>query len=268
MMRRLFITIVLLFSICGGLCFASARQQRKTQLLRDGFVFGGADGRLVKSGGAWRFAFESDISDGRAIVRTPMGLELLDSACLERMLADAQGRVDARYRLWGKVTEYDGRNFIFPVYFLPLSKKAEAPAAGLKQPGRKRETAINSPNDVLNIPAEIVERLQSNEFVRPRRPGRRDVIEQDSVLTERTGFITVKEDVGVAFEPDAFGWSVQKDYFRLLPCRVLERAQRLTAGSAEPVRFNIAGIVTKYKGKNCLLLQKALRVYSYGNFTR
>lgn len=266
-MRQLFIRIVLVFLMCGGVCFASARQQRKVQLLRDGFVFSGADGKLVKGDGVWHFAFESDISNGKGVVRAPMGLELLDSACLEQMLADSQGRVDARYRLWGRVTEYDGRNFIFPVYFLPLSKKNEAPAAGLKQPDKQRESAINSPNDVLNIPAEIVERLQSNEFVRPRRPGQREAIEQDSVLVGRTGFIVSKGDGGVVFEPDAFGWSVRKDYFRLLPCEVLERAERLAANSTEPVRFKIVGIITKYKGRNCLLLQRAVRVYSYGNFS-
>ncbi len=267
-MRRLFITTVLVFSMCGVVCFASARQERKAQLLRDGFVFGGADGKLRESDGVWHFVIESDISDGKGVVRAPMGLELLDSACLEEMLADSQGRVDARCRLWGRVTEYDGRNFIFPVYFLPLSKKNEASAAGRKQPGGQRETAISAPNDILNIPADIVARLQSNEFVRPRRPGRREVIEQDSVVTGRTGFIVLKGDGGVVFEPDALGWAVQQVSFRLLPCQVLERAERLAANNAEPVRFRIAGIVSKYKGRDCLLLQKAVRVYSYGNFTR
>ena len=32
------------------------------------------------------------------------------------------------------------------------------------------------------------------------------------------------------------------------------------------MRFNVAGILTRYKGQQYLLLQKATRIYSYGNF--
>jgi hypothetical protein len=37
--------------------------------------------------------------------------------------------------------------------------------------------------------------------------------------------------------------------------------------SVEPIRFNIAGLVTEFKGRQYLLLQRAIRVHSHGNFS-
>jgi hypothetical protein len=45
-------------------------------------------------------------------------------------------------------------------------------------------------------------------------------------------------------------------------------AEITRAAIPEPVRFKIAGVVTKYKGEKYLLLQKATRIYGHGNFAR
>jgi hypothetical protein len=110
-------------------------------------------------------------------------------------------------------------------------------------------------------------------------------LKQDFVLADRTGFISsrvirdayrVKErrekeegktqyDV---FVLDALGRDVEQISFQLLPCQTLQQAHSQQAGQPEPLRFKIAGIVTKYKGKHFLLLQRATPVYSYGNFAR
>jgi hypothetical protein len=49
---------------------------------------------------------------------------------------------------------------------------------------------------------------------------------------------------------------------------VLELAEQRQSAVPVPVRFKIAGIMTKYKGENYLLLQKATRIYSHQNFDR
>jgi len=46
----------------------------------------------------------------------------------------------------------------------------------------------------------------------------------------------------------------------------LELTELKEAADPEKVRFKIAGIMTKYKGENYLLLEKATQTYSYGNF--
>jgi hypothetical protein len=46
----------------------------------------------------------------------------------------------------------------------------------------------------------------------------------------------------------------------------LESAEEKTANEPDKVRFKIAGIVTRYKGENYLLLHRIVRIYSNGNF--
>jgi hypothetical protein len=70
------------------------------------------------------------------------------------------------------------------------------------------------------------------------------------------------------FTPYALGWSVSDTRYVLLPCAALEQAQQLQRSSMEPIRFNIAGLVTKFRGREYLLLQRAAPVYNYGNFGR
>jgi hypothetical protein len=92
--------------------------------------------------------------------------------------------------------------------------------------------------------------------------------EKDSILADRTAFLVEQDDGQIVFVLDAFGRNVRPVSLRLLPCEVLELAEQRQSALPEPVRFKIAGIVTKYKGKNYLLLQKATRVYSHQNFDR
>ena len=73
---------------------------------------------------------------------------------------------------------------------------------------------------------------------------------------------------GYVFEADALGRGVGKFAIKLLPCQKLEDAITQVRNESNPVRFNVAGILTKYKGEQYLLLQKATRMYSYGNFGR
>ncbi len=70
------------------------------------------------------------------------------------------------------------------------------------------------------------------------------------------------------FTPYALGWNVSNDHYELLPCAALEQAQQLQRSSIETIRFNVAGLVTQFKGKQYLLLQRAAPVYNYGNFGR
>jgi len=98
-------------------------------------------------------------------------------------------------------------------------------------------------------------------------------IKQNSVLANKTGFIrdsghgTRGTRYGV-FVFDALGRNIQQTTVLLLPCRALELAEQEQSAEPDPIRFKIAGIVTEYKGEKFLLLQRATRVYSHGNFVR
>ena len=146
---------------------------------------------------------------------------------------------------------------------------------------RRDRPAVSEPNDVLAIPQEIIEKLKAGRIVSPERLRRtpkakkgvgdsaaRTELEQDSILADRTAFLVKQDDSRLVFVLDAFGRNVRPVSLRLLPCEVLELAEQRQSAVPEPVRFKIAGIITKYKGKNYLLPQKATRVYSHQNFDR
>ena len=279
----------------------------KSEEVGDGGAPIGTDPNLDWCGSGWFFEFSTDVNDYRGRATAGTRLELLPSLELEKMIADVNERSAASYRLWGWVTKYKGGNFIFPNYFFPLGKrsrprsqtppkasqKVQRPTEGLSikeseqqpvvaQPRRDRP-AVSEPNDVLAIPQEIVEKLKAGRIVRPEKLGRtpkakKDVgdsasakkaeLEKDFILADRTAFLSKQDDGQIVFVLDAFGRNVRPVSLRQLPCEVLELAEQRQSAVPVPVRFKIAGIMTKYKGENYLLLQKATRVYSHQNFDR
>ena len=298
-----FLILVFFIGVVSAASVFDAEIIRETPLLRDGFVMMGVDGNLIgpDSNDVWFFELTSDVNDYRTVIKAGTRLELLPSSALEKMTADKKMRTTATYRLWNsRVTKYKGRNFIFPGFFMPLSKAGKSepetsqePAE--KQSGREREQqlALDEPNDVLALPQEVIEKLRarrettviskkpiadSNEIsVDESQPttekeklpdARRYTQSPDSIFVDRTAFLVEQNDGRFLFMPDALGRNVQKLSLHLLPCAALELTELKKAAEPETVRFKIAGIMTKYKGDNYLLLEKATRTYSYGNFGR
>jgi len=290
-MRIKSINFVLLISVVITTRGFSIEVNPETPLLRDGFVLNGVDGNLVgpDSNDVWFFELTSDANDYRTVLRAGTKLELLPSSALEQMTAGKKTQAKAAYRLWNsRVTKYKGRNYIFPNFFLPISNAKNPPQKkdGLTEPEHGKGMAVDDPNDVLAMPKEVIDKLRarrestagtqqnlqdSNEIstVTDKSPTTQRYRQStDSILVDRTGFL-VKQDGGwLTFAPDALGRNVQKISLNLLPCAALELTELKQAAEPEKVRFKIAGIMTKYKGKNYLLLEKAARTYSHGNFGR
>jgi hypothetical protein len=296
-MNRKLILFVLVFfiGVVPATSGFSAETTRETLLLRDGFVMNGVDGNLdgPDSNDVWLFELITDVNDNKMVIKAGTKFELLPSSTLEKMIAYKILRSPAAFRLWNsRITKYKGRNYIFPNFFLPVSKMKEKPK---KQDGSTdattetesgRDITVDDPNDVLSMPKEIAEKL------RARRKTTADTIQQipdsneistekgklpdtqryrqktDTVLVDRTGFLIKRDDSRFVFVPDALGRNVQNISLHLLPCAALELTELKQAAEPEALRFKIAGIVTKYKGQNYLLLEKATRTYSHGNFGR
>lgn len=279
----------------------------RENLLWDGFVLRGVNGKITpavppgksenavdsnaplgrgpnlnSSESGWFYEFAADVNDLRAKAPAGTTLKLLPSSTLENLIADVNERSVNTYRLSGWVTKYKGRNFIFPIHFLPVrtiikrqpqtNQKPEED--GQSTPEKESEQpAVSEPNDLLTMPKEIMERLKTGRTVRPPTPRRtpttkKIVLEQDSILADRSAFLVQKKDGRLVFVLDALGRNVRPVSLRLLPCEALELAELTQSAIPEPVRFKIAGIVTKYKGEKYLLLQRATRIYSHGNFAR
>lgn len=283
--------------LLGGVAAASGfgpEMAPEPLLLRDGFSLTGVDGKLIgsDSNDVWFFELSEDVNDYRAVAKAGTKLELLPSSTLEKMVADAKTRSAPTYRLWNaEVTKYRGRNFIFPRYFLPLRKtedtrqktedsKQDTEGGPQTSDIDTSELAIDEPNDILVMPPEIIERLKSRRE-RETTTSLRQIADSnelpdaqsyaqgaDSVFLDRTAFLVEQDDGGFAFVPDALGRNVQRLSLRLLPCEVLELTEREHSAELEPLRFKITGILTKYRDEKYLLLQKATRAYSHGNFGR
>ena len=295
--KKFIISYLLLFINVVAMASGSNPPKAKKMLLRDGSVLTGADGRLVTGDSneaqpnsafeRWFFEFESDFSVGKYLLKAGTRLELLPSSVLERMIADANNGPDKSYRLGGSLTQYRDKNFIFPTYFLPLTKtKTPELSSSEKSPPQKSRPKINEPNDVVTIPKELLDKLSERKrtidhTISPENKEeiKTDItrktksrLKRDSILADRCGFIRQpsygKQDSWrrISFVLDALGRTEPKTSLHLLPCQALELAQRTQAASSEMLRFKIAGIVTTFKGKKYLLLNRTTRLYSHGNF--
>jgi hypothetical protein len=231
--------------------------------VRDGFGLTGVDGELSSSEGKWFFKFDSEVSDGVGQIKAGENIELLPSTALEKITTDALKRPEANYRLWGDVTKYKSENFVFPIYFLPIS-----PIEDQNKPGEKpkMKMVINEPNDALPMPEEIVGKLKSRRILRQEQLQEGLQLKQDYVLADRTAILGKCADGQADVILDAIGRNVPQLSIRLLPCEVLELAQKEQSAEPDQVRFKIAGIITQYKGEYYLLLQKAVQAYSHENF--
>ncbi|MHC4625921.1 MAG: hypothetical protein ACYTDV_02975 [Planctomycetota bacterium] len=295
-------------SVALGVSGFDTKITRKPPLLRDGFVLRGVDGKLSgpDSKGAWHFEIAADVNDYRAVVEAGSKLELLPSSALEKMIADAKIRREMTYRLWnGRVTRYKGRNFIFVTFFLPLNPIKRPEPGVTAEPPQEQVEPIESlpvtkqeiepitpdPNDVLSIPPDVLEKLRARRermatSMQPVRDSNRVSVDDpnlaaegqeqpvhysqgaDSVFVDRTAFLIDQADGRLVFSLDAFGRNIHQLSLPLLPCEVLELAEQKLSIELEPVRFNIAGILTRYEGQDYLLLQKATPTYSHENFGR
>jgi hypothetical protein len=260
---------IVIFILAFLSCVASASAARQTPL-RDGFGLTGVDGKLSSANGKWFFEFDSAVSDDTGQIRAGSIIELLPSTALEKITADAQKRGEANYRLWGNVTKYRGSNFIFPIYFLPISAANDQtkPGGSPTPQQQKAKITINEPNDALAIPEEIIGKLKSRRILRHEQLQKGLQLKQDSILASRTALLDKQANGAPILVFDALGRNIQQVSIRLLPCEALERAQHEQSAEADPVLFKIAGILTQYKGEYYLLLQKATQAYSHENFGR
>jgi len=248
---------------------AQGDKSKNTKLLPEGFVLPGSDGKLVSdsNSGKWFFELDAEVRDNLgSFAGAGAKLELLPSASLEKMLADAKGRAVGSYRLWGRITKCWDKNFVFPIYFLPMSKVQ--PAGGVQPQQQSTEAVINEPNDLLTIPEEVVAKLSSRKIVGFQEVTKGLELKTDSILADRTAVLTKQPDGSYIFAFDALGLKVERDSIKLLPCGALEEAQHRQAFSPETLRFRISGIVTRFKGESYLLLQRATPAYGHGNFDR
>lgn len=277
---RASVALILLVAIAAGGTERIEPLESKPKPLPEGTMLKSVDGSVVRldSNDVWCFEVGRDVNETDP--KIPMGtrLALLPSATLEHLVTDVNDRHLPRYRLTAQVTQYHGANFLWAIYYVPLSrlKDANEPAPAALPTGpldANDVTAGAVASEGMPIPEEIAARLRNRRAARaPQRAVSQDVRADKApaqaltgVLVDAVGFIESRRGARV-FVPNALGQNVAEMHYELLPCRTLEQAERRLAGSTDPIRLKVAGLVTEYQGTKYLLLQRVIRVYNYGNF--
>ena len=268
------LTVLMPVFLLAGAVFADETVVSKTTVkkilpLRDGFTLTSTEGLLSKDvkTNKWFFSADEDISDGKAVVKAGRTIEMLPSSTLEKMTADMEKDLSIPVRLWARVTKYRGKNFLFATYFVPMSETTEQPQPKPKPAEDKQDEPAIEPQEDSIIPADIMEKLRPKRVVNLAKLKKVVEVEGDVTLANRTGFVAGDEEAKT-FKIDALGRNIEDISFELLPCETLEYTERKIAENDLRKRYKVAGIITKYKGRYYLLLQRAIRTYSHGNFAR
>ncbi len=299
-MKRLYLYCAVLVAVLmPATARAGAKAQEVARPLREGSMVSAVDGKLTKAAESnkWFFTAEVDITDGRGTVKAGEPIELLPSGMLERMTSLSADDEAIHVRLWARVTRYSNRNilidkmpsrkfvnrkapdkqkldskflgenlfnrnFLFPIYFVPLSTidKTEEQKDLTDDTGETDEESI--------IPKEVLDRLKRKRVVNLAKLDDMLETEGDVILANRTGFVII-DDSAKTFSIDGLGRNVDDLHFKLLPCDTLEATEKsLVEKPIVRQRFRVSGVITMYKGQRYMLLQRATRTYSHGNFAR
>jgi hypothetical protein len=268
-------------------------------LLPETAVLDRVDGRLlhVDANDTWLFELTMDVKTPDYQLPTGARFVVLPSVTLGRLIADVNERVAPRYRLSARVTRFREKNYLYPTYYLPLSKFKDGQGAEAESPTPPPE--IRNPQagaPELSVPPEILEQLKKQRPLRGPRKGAqtqpKPIPGSERVVADCVGRIESRQEPVVgspssvpsgpsptddrqlradnfwAFVPYALGWNLSNVRYELLPSQALEEALQKQARALNPMRFNVAGLVTEFQGKKYLLLQRAAIVYNYGDFGR
>ncbi len=277
-MSRILLSLLLCFTMTASVLAAVSDDKQNPEeplsirplpLIRNDFIFNGVEGTVTKSEDKWVFVIDSDITDGIAVVKAGQPIELIPSATLERIIAGAEETRDkAGVKLWAIVTKYNGKNYLFAWYFIPMTDMAQPE---IKKPDSgQAQQQTQSPQKLKDdpiIPDDIMALLKPRRVVNLAKLRKLLETEENALLVDRTGYLLTKKGQKI-FQLDSLGRKLQDMSFKLLPCEVLEWTEYRISQAINPHRYRIAGTVTKFKGEYYMLLQRAVRTYSHGNFVR
>ena len=264
---------VLLSAVTAASVFGADPKPAPTTVIEDSFFMVGEPGLLTKEAGAdeWNFIPDKSIELSKKIT-FPAGcaLPLLPCSVLEQMTGLAGEEHPLRVELSALFTEYKHKNYLFSVYFLPLRDDAAQPmpeeAKEATEKVAEEKPGGEEPGEDSIIPADILKQIKANTSPDLKKFMQIAEVTGDTNLIGRAGYLSANKKTPV-FLPDAFGMKVNKKEFTLLPNSMLADAEKELAKMPGRQRFSVSGLVTTYKGKTYMLLRRANRTYTHGNFT-
>jgi hypothetical protein len=267
--------LTLVLAITGVYAFGADETPAPIPVIEDGFFMVGEPGLLKKEAEAdeWHFIPDKSIELAEKIT-FPAGnaLPLLPCSVLEQMTGLAGEEDELRVELSALFTEYKHKNYLFSVYFLPIRNgepavqpKPEEPEKTPEKPAEEKPSK-EEPQEESIIPKDILQQIKSNKSPDLKKFMQIAEVTGDTNLIGRAGYLSENKDISV-FQPDAFGLKVNDKEFTLLPNSMLADAKKELAKMPGRQRFSVSGLVTTYKGQTYMLLRRANRTYTHGNFT-
>lgn len=258
------------------LCFSVSMSSMASSLLPEGFVLNGINGVVVKSdipGEGWGFSPSEKLTYMKTVLEAGALLPILPSAGQDQIEAFSQNRTNISVRVWGILTQYQQKNYFFPIQILPLVQSAPVPA----ETPPAVPSDVNEPVEQANpdevIPAELLKILRSQPRVDLAELSQAASVQQAPADANAREFSLIGKSGHISlgktkeFVPDAFGRKVENARYILLPCLTLENAEEKLSRGIGKYRYSVSGIITHFQGKNYLLLYRAERTYSNRNFT-
>lgn len=233
--------------------------------LPEGFVLNAIDGiarqdKVNKD--QWTFSTNAALKYLKTTFPAEVPLTILASGGLDQIRAFAKDSTEVRVKVWGILTLYRKENFLFPIQVMPLVEPEKAAPAPVETAPATDPNSTDS--DV--IPSDIMKLLRSQSKVDLAQISETAAITSaDSSLVSKTGYVCL-DDIK-QFRPDGFGRKVETADFVLLPCLTLEKTEDTLARAMGRYRYTISGILSRSQGRQYLLLYRAQRTYSNGNFT-
>lgn len=266
-MKNVKYAVVLLVAV-NLLSLASAAKP----VIDEGYFADGVAGviRKVPNVDVWNFIPEASIvaADETWPAQTP--ISLLPCSVLEQITGLAGDDHEIEVRLWGLFTEYQQNNYLYCVYFLPVQEgvalEPTEPKTERTQNGTEEKTDKPAEEESI-IPTDILKQIKANKAPDLEKFQQVAVVTGDINLVGRTGYLNQKDKVNY-FQPNAFGQKVDQNQYLLLPCSMLEVTEKEMRKTPGRQRFEISGLVTTYKGRHYMLLRRAVRTYTNGNFTQ
>lgn len=243
-------------------------------VIEEGVLVDGIEGVLKKRPNVevWSFIPDKPIIVTKEITY-PAGepVEMLPCSVLEQMTGLSGEKDHIRVQLWALFTEYQHINFLYSVYFLPLQEtpSEQTDVQNTEEKPVQEETATTKPEEPEQedsiIPTDILKQIKSSKTPDLKKFQQVSVVTGDVNLIGRSGYLSESGRIR-KFEPDALGLKVDGREFFLLPNSMLEEARKEMVRIPGKQRYNVSGLVTQYKGKTYMLLRRAVRTYSHGNF--
>ena len=164
------------------------------------------------------------------------------------------------------VTDYRGQNYLYALYFLPVRAEPDVAPVEVDKPDESAATVPATEKESV-LPDEILQMMQRNRIPDLTRLDEIAIVSADRNLIHRTGRIQSDADDAFVFTQDGFGQNVGQASYRLLPSTALELIRRDMQRTSGRVRYVVSGVTTEFEGQAYLLIRRAVRTYTHGNFT-